>query len=92
MMEPAQKALDDVFSSVKLSAPNVDFYMNTDGENRFFDIPPRFTGNSFGGSYGYENLNDASFSSLKAVPFDKSKYLIIKQTGGDKNEQTGSIF
>ena len=32
MMEPAQKALDDVFSSVKLSAPNVDFYMNTDGE------------------------------------------------------------
>ncbi len=32
MMERAQKALDDVFSSVALSAPNVDFYMNTDGE------------------------------------------------------------
>ena len=67
-------------------------YMNTDGENRFFNTPPRFTGNSFGGSYGYENLNDTSFSSLKAVPFDKSKYLIIKRTGGNENEQTGSIF
>lgn len=67
-------------------------YMNTDGENRFFNTPPRFTGNSFGGSYGYKNLNDTSFTSLKAVPFDKSKYLIIKRTGGNENEQTGSIF
>ena len=67
-------------------------YMNTDGENQFFGIPPRVNGNSFGGSYGYKNLNDTSFTSLKAVPFDKSKYLIIKRTGGNENEKTGSIF
>lgn len=32
LMEPAQAALDGAFSAVKLSAPQVDFYMNTDGE------------------------------------------------------------
>ena len=31
-MEPAQQALDKAFSAVELSAPRVDFYMNTDGE------------------------------------------------------------
>ena len=32
LMQPAQEALDGAFSAVALSAPQVDFYMNTDGE------------------------------------------------------------
>lgn len=32
LMEPAQRALDEAFSAVELSAPRVNFYMNTDGE------------------------------------------------------------
>ena len=32
LMAPAQSALDGAFSAVQLSAPRVDFYMNTDGE------------------------------------------------------------
>ena len=32
LMMPAQAALDGAFSDTRLSAPNVDFYMNTDGE------------------------------------------------------------
>ncbi len=32
LMEPAQGPLNDAFSQVALSAPQVDFYMNTDGE------------------------------------------------------------
>lgn len=32
LMAPAQEALDGAFSAVGLSAPQVDFYMNTDGE------------------------------------------------------------
>ena len=32
LMAPAQSALDGAFAAVELSAPGVDFYMNTDGE------------------------------------------------------------
>ena len=32
LMQPAQAALDEAFSALRLHAPRVDFYMNTDGE------------------------------------------------------------